>query len=386
MIRNAALMSLALLTLSAPGRDVQAIPTTAVDTFMSVALAGPLARVGHGQGAPPATLPAQGGGCRINGNGASNALPPCTSTPSVTATSTPSGTFTSTPTPTGTPTLTPTSTRTPTPTSTSTDTPSSTPTATPTETPSGTPTSTATSTPVATSTCTPATYVEEVLTDHPVAWWRFGELSGVLALDATGNGHTGQYLFTPILGAPGAIVYDPDTAVTFNASQWQYVSIDDPNNAAYNVPSISVELWLKTTSSTNLGMISRRSNSSGMAQYRMRLANGVVGWQVQTFSGGGCPYTGFLQDIAAVNDGTYHHVVGTYDSGTQTLLLFVDGTPRAAGSVAGTSLCPIGMYAALVIAEDFNAAFDGTLDEVAIYGSALPPGRVAAHYRSATSP
>ena len=71
------------------------------------------------------------------------------------------------------------------------------------------------------------------------------------------------------------------------------------------------------------------------------------------------------------------YVVGTYD-GT-TLRLFVNGQQVAETKAAGQpdknkNAVEIGSYAG-------RALWNGTIDEVAIYGQALPPAMVLRHYR-----
>jgi hypothetical protein len=311
------------------------------------------------------------------------ATPTTTPTHSHTATHTPTSTDTPTPTFTSTDTFTPTQTATLTPTDTATATPTNTSTATDTPTITQTPTTTPTVTPTATPspTSTPLIYTVEVAADNPIGWWRLGELSGTAAADATGHGHNGVYESAPLLGVSGALANDLNTAVKFAAPQ--DVSISDALNSAYNVPSISVEVWMKTTSTANMGIIGRWSNNSGVVQYRIRMLSGLLRWQVQTASGGGCGGGGVLAATSAINDGAYHHVVGTFDANTHLMRLFLDGVEHVSGTATGTSLCSFSSFVLFKIAAvplNLDSNFNGTLDEVAIYDSALPASRVSVHY------
>ena len=295
-----------------------------------------------------------------------------------TSTSTPSQTPSITATPSRTPTITPTATIT----DTATVTPTPTPSATRTPTPTVTPTPTISWTPTATG--TPVSYAVEVQTDSPIAWWRLGELTGPWVADATSHGHGGELEGTPIFGVTGAIANDVNTAMTFHG---QDVFIDDPQSAAYNSASISVELWLKTTSTSGgMGVVARWNNVNGVAPWRLRMVDGHARWQVQTVSGSSCSSGGAVSSSRVLNDGAYHHLVATYAASTQRVTLFIDGAEDVSASTGGTALCGLTSFAIFKVASvplNFDADFDGTLDEVALYDTALPAARVAAHYAAA---
>lgn len=221
--------------------------------------------------------------------------------------------------------------------------------------------------------------------DNPVAWWRVGELTGTTAVDATGQGHDGLYENAPTLGVVGAIANDTDTAVTFQGGQ--DVFINDPLDNAYNVASIAVELWLRTTSVASMGIIGRWNNNNGMVQFRMRMINGLLLWQVQTLSGGACAGGAIVTATTAVNDGTYHYVAATFDAPTHVSRIFLDGVENVSGTADGTSLCDLSTFAVFRIAAvplNFDSAFDGTLDDVALYAAALDPSRILVHYHAGT--
>ena len=97
-------------------------------------------------------------------------------------------------------------------------------TATATNTPTVTLTATITLTPTATA--IPSAYRDTVLADHPISYWRLDETSGTTATDVQ-LANTGAYVGSPTLGQPGAIVGDPDTAVSF----WLLGSLEDRSMA-----------------------------------------------------------------------------------------------------------------------------------------------------------
>ena len=68
-------------------------------------------------------------------------------------------------------------------------------------------------------------YRDDVLSDSPSGYWRLGEASGVFAADSAGP-NTGSYLNGPLLGRPGALGSDADTAVQFDGSN-DFVRVPD---------------------------------------------------------------------------------------------------------------------------------------------------------------
>ena len=81
----------------------------------------------------------------------------------------------------------------------------------------------------------------------------------------------------------------------------------------------------------------------------------------------------------AIVAGQTYHVVGTYDGSVQRL--YVNGTEVASTALTGpitvnTNTLDIGTWS------ESREPFSGTIDEVAVYGSALTAARVQAHYQA----
>jgi hypothetical protein len=84
--------------------------------------------------------------------------------------------------------------------------------------------------------------------------------------------------------------------------------------------------------------------------------------------------------LAGLEDGQPHHVVATYDSATGLKAIYVDGTLRFSATLAGP-LNTANLATAVLgnSGTNGNAAFVGTLDEMAYWGRALSAAEVAAH-------
>lgn len=228
-----------------------------------------------------------------------------------------------------------------------------------------------------TVTATNLPYADVVKADAPFLYWRFGESSGNTASDATGNGRTGTYKnpgFT--LGQPGAISGDVDTAVALDGSKGFVYA----NSSIAGQQTFSVEAWFKTTTTKGgkiVGFGSSQNGTSGTYDRHLYMTNagglifGVYPGAVRTVQSGG-PY----------NDGEWHHVVGTLGGG---LNLYVDGALVASDATVVSAQSYTGYWR---VGNDnlsgwpslpTSQYFGGTVDEVAIYPSALTAAQVANH-------
>ncbi|MBK5117153.1 MAG: hypothetical protein JJE23_09590, partial [Thermoleophilia bacterium] len=88
------------------------------------------------------------------------------------------------------------------------------------------------------------TYRAAVMTDAPTAYWRLGEATGTTATDETARA-PGSYLGGPSLERPGALIDDPNTAVSLDGTNDQMTAAA----AVLNLPAaVSLEVWIKPAS------------------------------------------------------------------------------------------------------------------------------------------
>jgi hypothetical protein len=231
-----------------------------------------------------------------------------------------------------------------------------------------------------TGACTATTYSSAVLADAPSVYWRLGESSGTAAADASGNGRPGTYLGGALLGRPGALSGDANSAVSFDGSN---DALRRNPIAGVSGTAISADLWLKTSDATkNAGIVSYATTSS-MEEFHLRdpraLAVYVKGTRVNTG--------------VVLNDGVWHHLAVTWSSVGGALRVYKDGVPAFSGSVrSGVALTAGG---SLVLGQDQDTvgggfetaqAFLGQLDEAALYPVALTQTRVQAHRQAGIAP
>jgi signal peptidase I len=227
-------------------------------------------------------------------------------------------------------------------------------------------------------------YQAAVLADSPYLLWRLQEKTGTTGADSTGHAHPGTFSNTPSLGQASPITGDP-TDVAFGTGTNGYVT---QTGSTTNTTTFSVEAWVKTTSTAGGRLIGFGNSPAGTASTatdcQLYLApNGKVEFGLNDNT------QTVIASASAVNNGVWHHVVGTYSVATGARL-YVDG----ALSTSGTGATPTtftGYWRAG--AEDLSGwpaaptsrYLVGTIDEVAVYTTVLSAARVSAHYAAATS-
>lgn len=213
----------------------------------------------------------------------------------------------------------------------------------------------------------PRCYSNDVVTDNPLSYWRLNESSGTAAADAVGA-NTGTYVGSPTLGASGALADATLKAVTLSGSS-QYISV--PDAASLDTGDVmTLELWVKRTTLGTLQVLVDKGTSS----YRLQLSTADT---VQLTRAG----TVIATSTVALSDTTqFHHVVATKNGAT--VKIYINGVDRT-GAVSNQTLLdspdPLRIGTASPTAANHAAA---AVDEVAVYGSALSPARVLAHFAS----
>ena len=216
-------------------------------------------------------------------------------------------------------------------------------------------------------------YAKDVLTDGANHYWRLGEASGAAAYDYASLDDlnlTGTYT----RGAAGAITGDTDPATTFSGT-----TTSGATPTAVTAPSMfTEEAWVNTTSTAGgkiVGFGNKATGSSSSYDRHLYMAtNGRVSFGV---SNNGTKYT--VTSAAALNDGQWHHLVGSFDGSGMTL--YVDGVRVGRSAATTTATSYTGYWRVGGDATWSGAAYlKGAIDDVAIYPAALTPTQVLKHY------
>lgn len=220
------------------------------------------------------------------------------------------------------------------------------------------------------------TYAAEVLSDQPLAYWHFDETSGTTAADSSGHGNDGTYVGGVTLGSPGAITGDPGTSVTFDGlTAW--MSAGDLFEFAGTAPC-SFEAWVDPVLDGYYHNVLSRSDGQGGATTGYLMYLEPVDAGLMDFA----HYSGSTSNIAESNTpiatGSFTHLVGVYDGTT----LSIYGNGVLLDQEPGTFPTPSTSSPFVVAAQSggLTSWFSGRIDEVAVYGAALPASHIQAHY------
>ena len=212
---------------------------------------------------------------------------------------------------------------------------------------------------------TPPSYPSVILADSPLVYYRLGESSGTTAADASGTGVTGTFRATASLGTAGAVAGDSNTAVS-NPDYAAPAVTASASSLPTGTGARTVETWLRT-SATVPGY-----GQTGFYTELMRYGDFGVNTagpdQIYVTVNGAQQVVTDAQ--LPLRDGSWHLVTVTY--GATTAVIYLDGVALKSGTLTGLNT-PTGATLAV-------GSLAGDLDEVAVYGTALSPGQVAAHW------
>ena len=220
------------------------------------------------------------------------------------------------------------------------------------------------------------TYEQVIMSDSPTAYWRFEEssTSDPAADTATGDGaQNGTYIGTATL-VPGivgqALNVDP-------AASGGEVSAPGVNMTR----SFTAETWA-ISETANWNALGWLTNDRGANGFLTHPTMNSRSWQ------------GYLMNNAAQHEQIgshtpadiqqWHHYAITYDDATKTGRMYFDGV-AVATNASMTSVRDATSTINVHMGRDggssgWDRKGDGSLDEVAIYNSALGPDRIRAHY------
>lgn len=235
-----------------------------------------------------------------------------------------------------------------------------------------------TSVTVAAGTTAERSYAATVAADGATNYWSLGERTGTTGYDRVGgndltvNGGVG-------LGQAGAIANDADTGVTTNGSTTGFLASRTP---VLGPQTFSLEAWFNTTTKAGGKIIGFGDKTTGAsANYDRHVYLDTAGRVNFGVNPAGLRV---VTSPTAYNDGRWHHVVGTV--GPQGMALYVDGKlvgSRADGNGAQW------FYGNWRIGGDSTWSgaqfFNGRIDEVAVYPTAMSAARVRDHYTAGST-
>jgi lysophospholipase L1-like esterase len=221
----------------------------------------------------------------------------------------------------------------------------------------------------------------DICNNNIMHYWKLDETQGSDLQDIINNNNGLERVNTvPSAGKIGGSQY-------FNGTSEVNIPNDNDFNWAANA-SFSIEFWMKKTSTcpsnsyTKNNVIIGRDDSTTNLHWWAGVSCenlGKITFNLFDVSGDGLELIG-KKDLT---DGSWHHVVVARDGSTSTTIIYVDGTRDTSvvkvysSNFQSTKNINVGW---LNLTGGYH--YDGYLDELAVYNTALPPNIVAEHYNS----
>lgn len=238
------------------------------------------------------------------------------------------------------------------------------------------------------------TYAAVVAADSPVAWWKLNEASGSSFVDS-GSGTaanlnlTGSNLLYSQEGLDG-LDAGGGTSIFWGGTN-AYMSIGSlPSKLQFaSASNFTIEAWVAidpVKTSPGAAVVTESYSGDGNVRYMLGFSDGNAQTRKPSFGW----YNGtwrLVQSPDSLDDGSWHHLVGTYDGGANQLELWVDGVSK--GTLTPGGVQPTGtesFYVARRWDNGNDQFFTGWVDEVAMYNTKLTSTRISAHFAALNPP
>ncbi len=216
-------------------------------------------------------------------------------------------------------------------------------------------------------------YVSEITADSPIAWYRCQEASGYLQDSSGGARHADEVHGSPTYAVTGPITSEgSDRGITFHSASSDWFNV--PYYAGYDLGDVcSVECWLKRADTvTTEQIVITRDQGLYLA---------ISGTNQLAFAKSGVS-TMVRSTVAITDTTTWHHCVNTKTGAT--VKQYIDGVD-VTGVVTNQTFTNGATPTVKIGADGGGSPFNGSVDEIAVYATALSAARVLAHYTAATA-
>jgi hypothetical protein len=206
----------------------------------------------------------------------------------------------------------------------------------------------------------------------PVGEWNFEEGSGTTVNDTSGNSNTG--ILDVGSSAPTWTTGKIGKALNFNGTS-NYINAGTLPQIT-GASQISAEAWIKPTTinpADGEGRILSRGASNDI------LFQIITGGKLNVYINNG---GNFQSDANAISANTWQHVAFTWETTTDSVVIYVNGKAVKSGTIATSTIINtgntfIGRYPSSVV-----GLYQGSLDSIRIYNYARTPAQVAWDYNN----
>lgn len=217
-------------------------------------------------------------------------------------------------------------------------------------------------------------YQNQVLSDHPLAYWRFDETSGATATNLGSFLTTLNGTYSNVALGQTSAFAGLDTAAGFNGSNSQVLIPYAGGALAISGSNpFTVELWFNAINTTRGDLFTYKDGASDFG----------IHWSSNTARRINTWHNGYLSFSGATDlaTNTWYDMVFTRASGG-AVTVYING------SVYETATDTLGLASTngAIIGSNFNTyptpalVFNGRIDEVAFYNYALSPAQALTHF------
>lgn len=225
-------------------------------------------------------------------------------------------------------------------------------------------------------------YAETILSDNPIAYWRFNGSSGTLVRDIAG-GHNATLTGSASGHQPGALMTPDSSSTSFNSGT------SDAASAAIDLSPysvITIECWLAWAAFANndqlLGEYSTNYNVNNAFIIDPNSSTTLgFQWVMSTSAGNHFDATMTRPGGSFV----WHQYAATLDRTTPAITCYLDGVKVSTSNSVANSIGGNFSNSTLYFMSRATSSLfgNGNLEEYAIFAGALPASRIAAHYAAA---
>ncbi len=234
-----------------------------------------------------------------------------------------------------------------------------------------------------------APYSAEILSDSPIAYYRFEEITGSSnALDSSGHGNHAAYAgATPPTLEVAGLTSEGGRALEFTGNAEDNSRVDIPNLFNPATTSWTVEVLFRSDGIGSAQTILQQRDSAGTGRTLTQISGAG---QLTNFAGGSTRNADFTVMAEEVTHSAFvfQRSGGSPDGeGLGGWTWYVNGLATASGTYSGENgieTC-LGTFLVGINKGLSGSYFDGVVDEVAYYTSALPAARIGAHYDAITT-
>jgi hypothetical protein len=227
-------------------------------------------------------------------------------------------------------------------------------------------------------------YQSVVLADSPLAYWRMSEAAGATFADLSGNNFTGTLQSAGWTRGVASATSALGNAITLPGTLGVFGSVPS-NTTVQPLTNCTYECWLNP-SRVNVAQFAMGQdfNSTGTHVNGMAIRLAIGGQFQGSITWDGTVVVNSGATVASV--GTWYYVVLTRTGNPGTWALYVNATLAQGGAVAPFGITQNdSVFGVGQLAPSTGSPFGGSLDEVAIYGTALSQAQVQAHYDARNS-